>query len=223
VDRQIAELLHQLTCAGYAPNTWIIFTADHGDTTGEHHLPFKGPWMYEPVLKVPLVIVPPRERFVGKWRGIAGDLEPFRGRVSHQLASLIDLVPTILDLAQAPTDETLAGQSLIPHVDAHRSRAVSQGDDRAVFAEWLQSGKLVSPIRTIVTDRYKYSIYLEYGHELYDLQLDPHELKNLANDSTHAKVREDLDRRLRAQIQRTGDPFFSLRPTDEKGVPLKTA
>jgi arylsulfatase A-like enzyme len=220
VDRQIAELLHQHRCGGFAPNTWIIFTADHGDTTGEHHLPFKGPWMYEPVLKVPLVIVPPRERFVGKGRGNAGSLEPFKGRRCSDVVSLVDLVPTILDLAGTPKDESLQGMSLLPLAASQVNREAASGD-RAVYAEWLQSGKLVSPIRTIVTQRWKFSIYLGYGHELYDLQADPHELKNLASDPAHTTVRQDLDRRLREQINRTNDPFFSLTPTDEKGVALK--
>jgi arylsulfatase A-like enzyme len=216
VDRQIGELLHQLKCSGYFPNTYIIFTADHGDTTGEHHLPFKGPWMYEPVLKVPLVIVPPRERFVGKGRGNPGSLEPFKGRRSDRLTSLIDLVPTILDLAGAPKDETLAGESFV-------NPLVGQGPwtppDRAVFAEWLKSGQFTSPIRTIITQRWKYNLYLGYGQELYDLQNDPHELKNLANSSAHTAVRDELDRRLREQITRTNDPFFTLQPTDETGQP----
>jgi arylsulfatase A-like enzyme len=216
VDDQIAELMAQVIMSGYGSNTWVILTADHGEMAGEHALPFKGPWMYDGVMRVPLIIVPPQRRFTGKGHG--GDFdEPLpTPRKTDALASLIDLVPTILDLGGGAADPTLPGRSLLP---AARGEGLS---DVPLFAEWHQSGRFVSPIRMIRTRRWKYNLYNGYGEELYDMENDPHEMKNLADVAEHAAVKADLKRDLVAHLERTGDPFFSRMPTDEMGKALKT-
>jgi arylsulfatase A-like enzyme len=213
VDDQIAEMMAQLIMSGYGCNTWVILTADHGEMAGEHALPFKGPWMYDGVMRVPLVIVPPQRRFTGKGHG--GDFDeplPTKPRRSDALASLIDFVPTVLDLAGAPPDPTLPGRSLLP-----AAKGETLPDDVPLFGEWHQSGRFVSPIRMIRTRRWKYNLYNGYGEELYDLDNDPHEIKNLADATEHAAAKADLKKQLIAHIERTGDPFFSRQPTNEKG------
>ena len=69
----------------------------------------------------------------------------------------------------------------------------------------------------IRTKRWKYNLYREIGEELYDLQLDPHEMTNLSDCPEHAAVKKDLRERLVAFIERTNDPFFSYSATKEPG------
>ena len=112
VDRQMQLLLEELVCGGFGNDTWVIFTADHGDMGGEHNLAFKGPWMYEGQTHVPLIIVPPRTGFGGKDE--TSSKVPFKPFISDVLTSNIDLVPTMLDIAGQPADPNLQGRSLLP-------------------------------------------------------------------------------------------------------------
>lgn len=216
VDRLIGELVSELICGGYGPNTWIVFTADHADSSGEHGLPFKGPWMYDGVLRVPLIVIPPQLRFCGKGRAAGTPYEPFKPRRTSRLTSLIDLVPTFLDLARIAPDPALPGRSLMP--------AMNGNDDaghESIFAEWHQSGKFVSPIRTVRTATHKYNQYLDYGEELYDLRSDPMEMRNLVAEAQHGLMLESLRTRLRGHLERTRDPFVSYASTDPAGNRLR--
>jgi arylsulfatase A-like enzyme len=212
-DAHIGILIDELIDSGFGPNTWIILTTDHGDMAGEHGIPFKGPYMYEGVTHVPLLVIPPQERFSGKGKGQPSEAS-YQPRICRELVSHIDLLPTILDLAGAPADPTLPGKSLIPAVMGKPG----SGHD-AVFAEWHQWGKLVSPIRMIRTGDWKYNLYLKNGAELYNLKDDPGEINNLAGNPQFAAVEKDLRARLDEQIRKTRDPFYSYTPTDTAGEP----
>ncbi|TFG74576.1 MAG: DUF4976 domain-containing protein [Chrysiogenales bacterium] len=207
VDGQIAELLDELVCSGYGPNTWIIFSADHGDMAGEHGMSFKGPFMYEGVTHVPLIIVPPQVHWggAGKTDGSVKDFKPFRSPV---LTSNIDLAPTILDIAGIAPDPSLPGRSLLPAV-----RGVDEEIHEHVISEWHGAGGVVTPIRMVRTLKWKYNCYLEHGEELYDLENDPHESANIAGQPACADIRRDLHQRLIDHCDQTGDPFFSLTPS----------
>lgn len=209
-DAMIVELLDELTCSGFAPNTWVIFTADHGDMAGEHGLPFKGPYMYDGVVRVPLVIAPPQHRMLGAGKADHGGncFAPF---TTGALASGVDLVPTIMDIAGLDADSSLPGRSLLGVIEGRDTT----DDDHAVFAEWHRFGKVTTPIRMIRTKKWKYNIYREIGEELYDLQTDPHELTNLADSPEHTDVKKGLRDRLVAFIEETNDPFFSLSASKE--------
>jgi len=204
VDAQIGELIDELICSGYGPNTWIIFTSDHGDMAGEHGISFKGPLMYDGVTHVPLIIVPPMQQWggAGKTDASAKQFAPFHSPV---LTSNIDLAPTILDIAGIEPDPSLPGRSLLPTI---------LGDGAAihehVISEWHGAGRRVTPIRMVRTLEWKYNCYLGHGEELYDLVHDPHELTNLAGRPEHAAVQEDLHQRLVDHCEQTDDPFFSL-------------
>ncbi|MEX0885724.1 MAG: sulfatase-like hydrolase/transferase [Phycisphaeraceae bacterium] len=211
VDAQIGELLDELQCSGFAPNTFVILASDHGDMSGEHGLPFKGPYLYEGVTRVPLVVAPPRFGVLGssrcdeRWKG-------FAPRRCDALVSLVDLVPTALDLAGAEADDALPGRSFMPAV---RGEAFTGHD--AVIAEWHQFGNLRTPARMVRDPRYKYTHYIGVGEELYDLAADPGELQNLVDSTSHAPVIDGLRARLARHCELTGDPFFSLTPTPRGG------
>ena len=153
IDDQIGLILDALDRRGMTDNTIIVFTSDHGEMLGDHHLYFKT-LPYEPSIHVPLLIAGP---------GIEG------GRVSNALVELIDLNPTVSDLAGIPLDAELDAQSLAPLLlegkETHRTEIVSSGKH----------------FRCIRDGRYKL-IQSEDLTELYDLELDPHELNNIAGD-----------------------------------------
>ena len=216
VDALIASLLDELTCSGYAPTTWVFFTCDHGDMAGEHGLPFKGAYMYEGVTRVPLVIMPPRKRLLGARNMNPGGQSEFAPFVFDGLVSHVDLAPTMLELAGLPVAPDLPGRSLLGNI-----MGKDKDGDEAVFAEWHQMGKMVTPIRMVRSGRWKYNLYLHNGEELYDMEADPHELVNLAGRPDAAAVQADLKNRLLEHLRRTKDPFLSHQPTDREGRPRR--
>ncbi len=198
VDRELGELLSELYCSGYGCNTWVIFTADHGDMGGEHGIAFKGPFMYEGVLHVPLIIAPPDNMVGGKFRSFPQG-KVFKPSRSGGMASHIDLVPTILDLAGIPADPKLPGKSLVPALKGKPFKG-----HEAVFSEWTDD----MGIRCIRTKNHKYAVYATGEEELYDLKNDPEELENIASRKSARKLREELRQKLKEHLQKEGDSFL---------------
>ncbi len=99
VDDHLARLLAALVAAGLDGRTAIIVTADHGEEFFEHGYKGHGAALYRPVMQIPLIIRAP-------------GIPP--GRVVDEPVSLVDLVPTILELTGVPLDEPLDGISLVP-------------------------------------------------------------------------------------------------------------
>lgn len=199
VDAEIGQVVRVLRGGtGLAP--LIVFSSDHGDLGGAHGLPYKGPAMYEELIRIPLVLSWP------------GHLEP---AVSDALVSHIDLLPTLCDLAGIAPPPDLDGASLRPLLTAADPTTVVWRD--AVFAEYYGKQNWRVPIRMVRTKRFKFVTYRRYGQELYDLTADPHERINLAADPAHAATRKALAARLDAWTNRTKDPFVQLTVTDRKG------
>lgn len=153
-------------------NTVIVYTSDHGDALGEHGLPFKGPFMYEELLRIPLVIAGP---------GHSG-LSPRR----NELVVQSDLAPTLTGLAGINWPAKAAGLDLS---DAGPVRT-------AVFLEYYAKQKWVNPIRTVRTRKWKLNWYDRGNKEFYDLEKDPRELRNLAGDAALKTTQQQLERML---------------------------
>jgi len=198
VDADIGETMHQLRCSGLFGNTWIIFAADHGDMSGEHGLPFKGPFGYEGVTRVPLIIVPPQIRFSGPQPPGTFDYGLAPGR-RNQLCSLVDIVPTILDLAGLPQDDTLPGQSLLPIL----RDPLADDPHEYVFSSWHKPG-----MRMMRSKRWKYICHQNGDEELFDLGSDPDETCNRASDITFAETKANLISTLAAHLKTTTDPLL---------------
>jgi choline-sulfatase len=181
IDDQVGRLLAALQATGLAENTVILFTADHGDMLGERGLWYKMTF-FEWAARVPLLIHAP-QRFA-----------------PHQVTtpvSLVDLLPTLLDLAVAGDDLTvvdaLAGQSLVPWL-----QGTEPAQPRSVLGEYLAEG-VTAPCVMIRRGAYKY-IYSDPDTELlYDLANDPHERHNLAGQPAQAAVCAELRAAVRAQ------------------------
>ncbi len=193
-DRDIGEIIHQFRCSGFINNSWIIFTADHGDMAGEHDIPFKGPMMFDGVVRVPLIILPPITRFAGADRSgqFAHDLAP--GRRPH-LSSHIDILPTILDLAGIPVPDQLAGRSLLPTV----RDASTEEMHKMIFAHLYKP--TIHMVRSL---EWKYVRYEEGGEELYHLAQDPAELRNLALAPQGAVAKKQLAEALAVHLREIG-------------------
>lgn len=154
-------------------STVAVYTSDHGDALGEHGLPFKGPFMYEELLRIPLVIRAPGRLAAG---------------VREDLVTQADLAPTLAALAGVRWPAPVQGRDL--------TRKAPPPD--TVFLEYYAKQKWVNPIRTVRTRRWKLNAYDRGNRELYDLAADPHELKNLAGAPGTRDVQRQLEARLNA-------------------------
>jgi choline-sulfatase len=171
VDDKVGELLAALDRLGLRDDTLILFTSDHGDMMGEHGMWFKRTF-HEWSVRVPLIVSRSGSR--------AGH------RVS-QVVSLVDLFPTLLDLAALPPAEhPLDGRSFAAAVDG----PLMGWKDEAIV-EYMGVGML-APLRCIRRGDYKYV----YAHGcpplLFDLQADPLEQDNLAGRPENTQTEADL-------------------------------
>ena len=162
-----------------ADNTVIIFTADHGDMLGERGLWYKMSF-FEHSARVPLIIRAPE-----RWGPTTVDTP----------VSLLDLAPTLLDLAGADIPDTFDGDTLTPLVGA------PMDETRTVVGEYMGEGA-TAPIFMIRRGDIKFVWSEDDGAQLYDLSADPDELVNLASDPGH----RDLAAEMTAEIHQRWDP-----------------
>ena len=186
IDAEIGRLLAWLDEAGQRENTPIIFTADHGEMLGDHGIFTKGPFLYDPAVRVPLIFSWP-----GRVRA---------GRRYDGLVELVDIVPTIHDLLGLEIPERVQGKSLAPILTGEIPPAVHK---EGVYAEYYNSNPAVSlPGRkrvyaTMWRDK-RYKIIVHHGEEygeLYDLEKDPDEFENRWADPAYRDLRFDLVKR----------------------------
>lgn len=193
-DNHVGEVLGELKASGLWDNTLIVVTSDHGDMDTHHRLIFKGPFMYEQMVRVPLIIRVP-QRFGGIGPSRVRDLDVVN----------VDFVPTLLEFAgikAVPCD----GISLVPiltGVGVQKKRDF-------VISQYYGKQQWVNPIRMLRTPEFKYNKYLHHAEELYDLVNDPDELVNLAEKGKYAKIKRQLACELDNWIKANGDPFYSL-------------
>jgi arylsulfatase A-like enzyme len=179
VDDAVGRVLRRLTELGVAENTIVIFTSDHGDFMGDHQLMLKGPLHYDGIIRTPFIWYDPHH--------------PGNGTRSDALAGTIDIAQTVLERTGLDGFNGMQGRSLLP------TMAGTEPAPRRTFlieeeAQRVQMGfRERARLRTIVTDRYRLSLYagVAWG-ELYDFGDDPHEMVNRWNDSAYAGVRADL-------------------------------
>jgi len=189
IDDQLGQILRSLEETKQNENTIILYLADHGDMGGAHDLRFKGAFPYEEVLHIPLVIAWP------------GHLPQKETRLA--LASQIDIIPTICDLAGVQWPAPLPGQSLAPLIRDQKTKGRN-----CVYADYLlQTGK-PEPYRLIRTEDYKLCEYLAGGTMLFDLKNDPGETNNLSGKPEAAAIEKDLRDRLMKWRQETNDPYL---------------
>ena len=195
-DAQMRRLCEEMGRRGLLENTWIIIGSDHGDYAGEKGLFTKTESLYECLLHVPLIIVPPANI---QWnRG---------GRVAG-LVDHVDLFPTILTLAGAPVPAYAQGHDLVSWLrgglrEPLRDAVFAQvGEYHGSLGTTMPSGLplagrhpgLVQGVRTAA---FSYVRDPDYGDEAYDLLQDPQELVNLVGSGKRREPPEVADLRRR--------------------------
>ena len=195
IDRQVGRILETLARTGQLENTLIVYMSDHGEMLGDHGIYLKGPYFYEPAVRVPLIISWP-----GAIRG---------GRRSKALVELIDLAPTLLDAAGLGVYPGMQGCSLWPLLTQPAACDQHRAD---VYCEYLNAMPWhtnPAPYATMLrTDGYKLvAMHRLDGGELYDLRKDPSETHNRWYDPAYQPVRLALLERLCERIALTADPL----------------
>lgn len=176
-DRQIGRVLDALDRAGLSETTLVIFLSDHGDQLGDHGLFVKGVGLYEPTVGVPLVMRWPGHVAAG---GRSGALAQGRDVAATCLAA-VGLDPAALPMSEDLVEMARAGRAR-RHVAATLYRNSGINNEGSFWEPPMLS--------TMVRDeRYKLIVYASGGQserELFDLQEDPSETRNLAGLPTHA-------------------------------------
>lgn len=176
-DAQLGRVLTTLQDTGLAENTIVVFTSDHGYHMGEH-----GHWqkttLFENATRVPLVISGP---------GVIA-----KGKSTEGLAELVDVYPTMTELAGLTTPKSVSGKSLVPILKDHSTTVRS-----SAFTQYSNG-------YSIRTSRYRYTEWGEKGElgaELYDHESDPEELINLIGSAEVADVQSELQIQLHIRIE----------------------
>jgi arylsulfatase len=166
IDDGIGWMLDALEQRGMLDNTIIVFSSDHGEMLGDHGIYTKSV-PYEAALRIPLLIAAP---------GVTG------GHVSNALVELIDINPTLCEMAGLPAQENIDARSLMPILkqDAVETRT--------------ETVSAMRNFRCLRTHQYKYIQNYNDIDELYDLVADPDELHNIAGEYPEAV--QQLRRRL---------------------------
>lgn len=194
-DENTGRLMQALAAMGQLDDTAIMFSSDHGFFLGEWRK-YDKRFMHEPSIRVPMLIRYPRLIRPGSGSG-------------HMVLNL-DIAPTFLELAGVRVPPSMQGQSMLP---------LLKGEEPTNWRrDWLYEyyeypdATNVPKHRGVRTGRYKFIHYYEAPEEfeLYDLQEDPGELRNLHGEPRYASLARDLRRRLEELRQATGDRSAAL-------------
>jgi len=189
VDMVLGRVRAELERLGLAGNTIIIYTSDNGYFLGERGYADK--WlMYEPSINVPLIVYDPRAP------------REDRGLVKKDLTLNIDLGPTIMDFAGVGMPPLIQGMSLRPLLGRRTPAWRAE-----IFCEELWDNPEIPQSECVRTERWKFIRYPKHPEylELFDLQADPEEKRNLAgnplNAAALAEMRGSCDRWIRDLLE----------------------
>jgi N-acetylglucosamine-6-sulfatase len=178
VDDAVARVMQTLERTGELANTLIFFTSDNGYMHGEHRAKAEKVLLYEESIRVPLIV--------------RGPAVP-RGVHDQRPVANIDIVPTIVDAAEAVPQRVMDGRSLL---GLFEDPGVWWGRD--LLLENGNGANNVTPYRALRTNRFVYAEHLTTGeYELYDLERDPFQLRSRDGNPRYAGVQRDLASRLR--------------------------
>jgi len=189
IDAQIGLIFEALKSSGQWENTIIVLMSDHGYQLGDHFMWGKV-MLFETCDRVPLVIRVP------------GRTKP--GSSSNGLVELVDLYPTLAELCDVTPPVDLQGRSLVPMLRDPEApgkdvvyTVVRRGNLKlGRNAPGYYQKPLKKLGKAIRTDRWRYTVWPKGGEELYDLENDPREHKNLVHSPEYADVVEILRTRL---------------------------
>ena len=202
LDHSIGRIFDHLHATGQWDDTLIVLTSDHGELLGDHHL-FGKHGYFDQSYHIPLIVRDP-----------SAGADATRGRIVDAVTGTVDVMPTLLEWAGLPVPRTVDGRSLLPFLHGAGPR---EGWDETVF-EFDLAGGYPDPTRTpdgvpfdrtglvvLRGRRWKYVHFAAYPPLLFDLENDPHEFRNLADDPGHAGVVAECAGRLLTWRMRIAD------------------
>lgn len=175
-DSQLSRLWQFLEKNNLVDETFLIFASDHGESLGEHRESTHGFFVYQEGIHVPLVFVTP--------------FTPLQGVTCDRVVSLVDIMPTILEMAEIPPPPQIQGESLLPlFFDPEKSHSYAYSE---TYYPRFHYGW--SELKSLQDERYKLIIAPDL--ELYDLKQDPDEKQNLASSQSRIlrEMKAEADR-----------------------------
>jgi arylsulfatase A-like enzyme len=195
IDTQIGRLLDFLEETGQRENTIVIFTSDHGEMLGDHGIYLKGPYFYEPAVRVPLIVSGP---------GMLNN-----GVRSDALVELVDLAPTLLEASDMKPYAGMQGQSLLPLLTGKNALDTHRDDVYCEYYNAMGWHREPAAHATMVRSR-QHKIVVAHGTgggELYDLDLDPRETDNLWDSADCTAIKLEMQERVMDRMAWTVDPL----------------
>lgn len=183
IDQNVGKIIEALESEGLLKDTIVIFTSDHGELLGDHGLWKKGPFFYNGLVNIPLIIA-------------GADIKP---NISDNLVSSIDIYPTIFELLGFDSPEYVNGISQKPHL--YDKAQVPR--DKCLIEYRNGYGKNDCSSKVLVTKDYKYVRYQDGECELTDLKNDPYEKVNIAKDKSAQPIIEEMNQILLDEILKT--------------------
>ena len=197
IDEELGRIMAKLDELGLADNTIVVYTADHGSMLGSHAKGDKR-HPYQEAIKVP---------FIARWpKGIP------TGRRSDLLLGTIDIMPTLCGLAGLPIPKVCQGQDLSPSFRGEKSVEPESQFIMHICADANDGEKPWAPyFRGVTTGRYTYTVHAgELGQgtwQLFDNEVDPYQMNNLAEDTSMAPVKKELVAMLADWLKQSDDPY----------------
>lgn len=195
IDDNVGEILSLLKEKDYYDNTMIIYTSDHGDYMGYHHMLLKGNYLYDPLAKIPLIIKYPNQE---------------ESCVNHNLSENVDLSATILSCCDIAPASSMSGNNLADE-NIERDYVFSEG----------QYGTESKPCQgyMIRTKRYKLITHGSFDNSMFfDLEKDPCELNNVVNSPEY---QSEIDRHKKFLIEHMLFQYGGKNHCDEASLQLR--
>lgn len=182
IDDQVGKVLTVLQDTGLADSTVLIFMADHGEYMGDYGIMLKGPIHCQSMIRIPFIWSDPQTATIPS---------------TEALCSTLDVAATVLDRAGLKRYHGLQGQSLLPAAmkqgHTHRSEVVVEDDREVIYLGFEEPQR----VRTMVTEGFRMSLFRPLGYsELFDLNKDPHEIRNVWDEPEYSSVRGELAERM---------------------------
>ncbi len=195
IDREFANLFDQLESSGFLENTWVVLTSDHGEMFERGILGHGTDTLYEPVIRVPLMIFEP-----GKSTRV--DI--------HTPTSAIDVLPTLLHVTGQPIPAWVEGTPLPPY------SASGPEPNRKIYAMRSNKNKKYAPLTraSVSVTQGRYKLHYYFGHKnrnvdefvrLFDVEADPEELTDLS--LSNKDVTDTLLNELKVKLDEVNKPY----------------
>lgn len=189
VDDNVGRLTEYLKANGLDKNTIVIYTSDQGFYVGEHGW-FDKRWMYEESFRTPLII---------KWPGVTN-----KKMITASMVQNLDFAETLLEMAGLPIPSDMQGKSIVPVLKGQQKGNLH---DALYYHFYENIEHKVAKHVGVRTDRYKLIYYYEHKEwELYDLEKDRNEMRNLYKDASYQTVVQTMKAKLKQLKEQYKDP-----------------